>query len=621
MFLAAFRLPGEAQQIDRILQAFSDRCAQVCEESPGGRLKLFSDDPKRASDAAYLLSFSIIMLNTDRHNANIREDRKMSCDDFVKNNTDYGRDITERGREFPRDYLEGIYHSINEEEIRTEGEGADGAMTVERWKDVLRGSNKIALSDGEQEEKLAPSLHDAEDLTELVLEHVWKPIVSAIGALWGISPTDRREGGREGGDLHSPSATNGPRGQSGMLGAQGARLGMDMALEMLRGVRQLGRVDIFRKVFTWVCEYTNLLGDYTTDAVGRTWTLTNSVESQSAVIVALNTAVEAGEDLDEDSWKRLWLIVFELRDLKLVPLRSAGFGRTMLMESDPDLLTESARREWIICQIKGDMNFDISSATKSKQSKPSLLGAFGRVLFGGVGDVSESDTLYEDYEEDVVIRQKPPHGKDDLVVWDDCGPSDDESDDPKESDIASFNDPVYSLSPGERFEGQLIQESIDMSNQVDMPVTGLERVDETRTYHDSPRSRVRERLRSNVDMKALVSETRFMNDAGIVSVLRSLAELIACARRRPNVTAAPAMPARRTLDRSGSSDSMFGSLASFANLQVYLPISPASEALAEVLLCEIALKNKDRLKLLWEKVLQDHYLGQRKYSSARSAHF
>jgi hypothetical protein len=40
------------------------------------------------------------------------------------------------------------------------------------------------------------------------------------------------------------------------------------------------------------------------------------------------------------------------------------------------------------------------------------------------------------------------------------------------------------------------------------------------------------------------------------------------------------------------------------------PVSPASEAFAEVLICEIALKNKDRLKDLWKDVLQDHFLGR-----------
>merc|ERR1712151_678853 len=103
MFLATFRLPGEAQQIDRILQAFADSCSQACEESANGKYQLFSDDPKKASDGAYLLSFSIIMLNTDQHNDNIREDRKMSRKDFIKNNTDYGREITDKGKELPSD--------------------------------------------------------------------------------------------------------------------------------------------------------------------------------------------------------------------------------------------------------------------------------------------------------------------------------------------------------------------------------------------------------------------------------------------------------------------------------------------------------------------------------------
>ncbi len=107
MFLATFRLPGEAQMIDRILQAFSNIISRQCEESMKGSLKLFSADEKRASDAAYLLSFSIIMLNTDLHNGNIRADRKMKLADFIKNNKNYGREISDN--DLPNEYLEGIY--------------------------------------------------------------------------------------------------------------------------------------------------------------------------------------------------------------------------------------------------------------------------------------------------------------------------------------------------------------------------------------------------------------------------------------------------------------------------------------------------------------------------------
>ncbi len=50
MFLSSFRLPGEAQMIDRILQAFAESIACECEESIRGSLKLFPADEKRASD-------------------------------------------------------------------------------------------------------------------------------------------------------------------------------------------------------------------------------------------------------------------------------------------------------------------------------------------------------------------------------------------------------------------------------------------------------------------------------------------------------------------------------------------------------------------------------------------
>lgn len=61
MFLECFRLPGEAQQIDAIVQAFSDEVCKNCIE------KEFIT----TSDVAFCLTFSIIMLNTDLHNPNV----------------------------------------------------------------------------------------------------------------------------------------------------------------------------------------------------------------------------------------------------------------------------------------------------------------------------------------------------------------------------------------------------------------------------------------------------------------------------------------------------------------------------------------------------------------------
>ena len=58
VFLSAFRLPGEAQQIDRILVAFADHC--FC-SSLEGKLGVVEN-----AEVSYLLTFAIIMLNTDR---------------------------------------------------------------------------------------------------------------------------------------------------------------------------------------------------------------------------------------------------------------------------------------------------------------------------------------------------------------------------------------------------------------------------------------------------------------------------------------------------------------------------------------------------------------------------
>ena len=58
--LTTFRLPGEAQQIDRIMENFAKR--------------FFESGPEevRSSDAAYVLAFSVVMLNTDQHNPQVK---------------------------------------------------------------------------------------------------------------------------------------------------------------------------------------------------------------------------------------------------------------------------------------------------------------------------------------------------------------------------------------------------------------------------------------------------------------------------------------------------------------------------------------------------------------------
>ncbi|XP_057416198.1 brefeldin A-inhibited guanine nucleotide-exchange protein 5 isoform X2 [Lotus japonicus] len=98
-FLKGFRLPGEAQKIDRIMEKFAER---YCADNPG----LFKN-----ADTAYVLAYAVIMLNTDAHNPMVWP--KMSKSDFVRMNA---RDDPDECA--PRELLEEIYDSIVKEEIK-----------------------------------------------------------------------------------------------------------------------------------------------------------------------------------------------------------------------------------------------------------------------------------------------------------------------------------------------------------------------------------------------------------------------------------------------------------------------------------------------------------------------
>ncbi|KAL2337445.1 hypothetical protein Fmac_011891 [Flemingia macrophylla] len=99
VFLQGFRLPGEAQKIDRIMEKFAER---YCKCNP----KAFS-----SADTAYVLAYSVIMLNTDAHNPMVKN--KMSADDFIRNN----RGIDD-GKELPEEYLRSLFERISRNEIK-----------------------------------------------------------------------------------------------------------------------------------------------------------------------------------------------------------------------------------------------------------------------------------------------------------------------------------------------------------------------------------------------------------------------------------------------------------------------------------------------------------------------
>jgi len=96
LFLAGFRLPGEAQKIDRIMEKFAE--------------KFTTQNPEifPSADTAFILAFSVIMLNTDLHNPSIKPEKKMTPDAFKNMNRGIGADNSD----LPAEFLTGIFERI-----------------------------------------------------------------------------------------------------------------------------------------------------------------------------------------------------------------------------------------------------------------------------------------------------------------------------------------------------------------------------------------------------------------------------------------------------------------------------------------------------------------------------
>ncbi|KAL0026445.1 hypothetical protein WJX79_010345 [Trebouxia sp. C0005] len=105
-FLNGFRLPGEAQKIDRLMEKFAERFVNCNPEA------------FKSADVAYVLAYSVIMLNTDAHNPQVKV--KMSQQDFLRNN----RGINDGG-DLPEEYMSSLYERIQTNEIKMKDPGSD----------------------------------------------------------------------------------------------------------------------------------------------------------------------------------------------------------------------------------------------------------------------------------------------------------------------------------------------------------------------------------------------------------------------------------------------------------------------------------------------------------------
>ncbi|KAL3649473.1 Brefeldin A-inhibited guanine nucleotide-exchange protein 2 [Castilleja foliolosa] len=185
IFLQGFRLPGEAQKIDRIMEKFAER---YCKCNP----KVFS-----SADTAYVLAYSVILLNTDAHNPMVKN--KMSADDFIRNN----RGIDD-GKDLPEEYLRSLYERMSRNEIKMKEDnlsiqqrlsvsnrilGLDSILNIvvrKRGEDSMETSDDLMRHMQEQfKEKARKSesiYYPATDVVILrfMVEACWAPMLAAF---------------------------------------------------------------------------------------------------------------------------------------------------------------------------------------------------------------------------------------------------------------------------------------------------------------------------------------------------------------------------------------------------------------------------------------------------------
>ncbi|KAL3654009.1 Brefeldin A-inhibited guanine nucleotide-exchange protein 5 [Castilleja foliolosa] len=116
-FLKGFRLPGEAQKIDRLMEKFADR---YCADNPG----LFKN-----ANTAYVIAYATIMLNSVAHSPMAWP--KMSKSDFIRM---IATNSVEESA--PDEFLEEIYDSITKEEIKIKDEPVENSKTGKQKSEV-----------------------------------------------------------------------------------------------------------------------------------------------------------------------------------------------------------------------------------------------------------------------------------------------------------------------------------------------------------------------------------------------------------------------------------------------------------------------------------------------------
>lgn len=162
--LESFRLPGESQLIERIISTFAEH--YFASSIPEG----IAD-----KDAVYVLTYAIIMLNTDQHNPNVKPANRMAYTDFARNLRGVNG-----GQDFSPQYLQDIFDSIKSNEIILPDEHDNKHAFDYAWKELLlktESAGDLVICD--------TNIYDAD-----MFASTWKPVVATLSYVFMSASDD-----------------------------------------------------------------------------------------------------------------------------------------------------------------------------------------------------------------------------------------------------------------------------------------------------------------------------------------------------------------------------------------------------------------------------------------------
>jgi brefeldin A-resistance guanine nucleotide exchange factor 1 len=165
--LEAFRLPGESALIERIVTVFAEHyCSSAVPEGIADK------------DAAFVLTYAIILLNTDQHNPNMKKEKRMTLEDFSRNLR--GVNGAAQKGDFAPEYLQEIYDSIKTNEIILPDEHDNKHAFDYAWKELLlktESAGDLILCN--------TNIFDAD-----MFAATWKPVVATLSYVFMSASDD-----------------------------------------------------------------------------------------------------------------------------------------------------------------------------------------------------------------------------------------------------------------------------------------------------------------------------------------------------------------------------------------------------------------------------------------------